>query len=146
MSQLTLSRPVARPVRSTARTTPRDSLRLVSGQRAGGDRWFVALCLAVTVAGIAAVLLVNTVMAHNAFALTDLQKRSAELSAEHEALTNEIDAQKAPAKLAQRATRLGMVPGESAAFVDVGKGRVIGVAEPATKDPSFSVNTSPSAR
>ena len=147
MSQTSVSRVAPRPLRPASRPAPERPLRLVSGQGAArGSTWFVALCAVISVGALLAVLLVNTVMAQGAFALNDLQVRAAQLSAEQEALTNEIDAQKAPARLAQRASRLGMVPGESAAFVDVRQRKVIGVAQPAVKDPAFSVNTSPTVR
>ena len=63
--------------------------------------------------------------------------------------TQAIDAQRSPANLAARAAKLGMVPAGSAAFLRLSDGKVLGVAEPATKRPGFTVVTAaqpPSAK
>lgn len=104
---------------------------------------FVGLCLALLLAGFLAVLVLNTAMAKGAFVLHDLQGRSGELADTKDGLEHAIDAQSAPAVLAQRALRLGMAPSGTVAFLDLRDGRVLGVAKPAARVPGFRVITSP---
>ncbi len=142
MSQMTAARPAARaPQRRTAAPQP---LRVVPG-RAGhpGNGLFAALCMALLVGGLIGLLMLNTSMAKGAFELHDLQATSGELKDTEVALTQAIDAQRAPDHLATRAARLGMVPASSAAFLRVGDGKVLGVAKPAEKGDGFSVVTAP---
>jgi hypothetical protein len=96
-------------------------------------------------AGLFALLMLNTAMAEGSFTLHGLQSTSGELTDTQEALTQAIDAQRSPANLASRATKLGMVPADSAAFLRLSDGKVLGVAAPATKQPGFTVVTAPQA-
>jgi hypothetical protein len=136
MSQLATARAVPRlaPARLPA---PRE-LRVVVGAPKG-HAGLVATCLLLLTAGLVAVLLLNTSMARGAFVLTDLQTRSSELADTESALRHAVDAQSAPAELAERALALGMVPSTSAAFLRISDGAVLGVAEPASGDTGFTV-------
>jgi hypothetical protein len=78
------------------------------------------------VGGLMGLLMLNTSMAEGSFALHRLQATSGELTDTEEALTAAIDAQRAPANLAARAARLGMVPADSAAFLRLSDGAVLG--------------------
>jgi hypothetical protein len=101
------------------------------------------------VAGLFGLLMLNTAMAEGSFTLNNLQKTSGELADTQDALTQAIDAQRSPANLAARAAKLGMVPAGSAAFLRLSDGKVLGVAQPATRRPGFTVVTAaqpPSAR
>lgn len=147
MSQMTAT------ARTAAKTAPRPStgrptrpLRVVPG-RAGdpGNGRFTALCLALLTGGLLALLMLNTSIAQSAFTVHDLERTSAELSETEQALTQAIDAQRAPAQLAARAARLGMVPADSVAFLRLSDGAVLGVARPATRPKGFSVVTAPQA-
>jgi hypothetical protein len=104
---------------------------------------FAALCLLLLVGGLMALLMLNTSMAEGSFTLHKLQATSGELTDTEEALTAAIDAQRSPANLAARAARLGMVPADSAAFLRLSDGAVLGVAKPAAKQPGFTVVTAP---
>jgi hypothetical protein len=97
------------------------------------------------VGGLVSLLLLNTAMAEGSFTLHRLQQTSGELTDTQEALTQAIDAQRSPANLATRAGRLGMVPSDSAAFLRLSDGKVLGVAKAATKDSRFTVVTAPQA-
>lgn len=141
-----MTQTAARPLsRSAPRTAPRTArprpLRVVREQPQTGQPAFVAACLAVLVAGLLGVLMLNTAMAKGSFVLGDLQDTSNELSAAEEALSHAIDAQSAPAVLAQRALDMGMVPSTSAAFLRLSDGKVLGVAEAATAQKEFTVAT-----
>jgi hypothetical protein len=107
---------------------------------------FAALCMLLLVGGLMALLMLNTSMAEGSFTLHRLQATSGELTDTEEALTAAIDAQRSPANLAARAAKLGMVPADSAAFLRLSDGVVLGVAKPAEKQPGFTVVTAPQAR
>ncbi|HYN28790.1 MAG TPA: hypothetical protein VES95_02800 [Dermatophilaceae bacterium] len=137
MSQLATARPLPRtaPVPGAAGRR----LRVVAGVPRQGNAAFVALCLSLLVAGLVAVLLLNTSIAQGSFVLRDLQDRSNALADAEDALGHAIDAQSTPAVLARRALERGMVPASSPAFLRLEDGAVIGVAEPARADNRFSV-------
>jgi hypothetical protein len=97
-------------------------------------------------AGLVALLMLNTAMAEGSFTLNNLQSTSGELADTQEALSQSIDAQSSPAALAARAARLGMVPADSAAFLRLSDGKVLGVASVAKPDPGFTVVTAPQGR
>jgi hypothetical protein len=132
------------------RSVPPQPLRVVPaavGQPGNGV--FAAACMLLLVAGLFGLLMLNTAMAEGSFTLNNLQKTSGELADTEDALTQAIDAQRSPANLAARAAKLGMVPAGSAAFLRLSDGRVLGVAQPATKRPGFTVVTAaqpPSAK
>lgn len=136
-------------VRVAPRPTPRRApapqpLRVVPaavGQP--GNGLFAALCVLLLTGGLVALLMLNTAMAEGSFTLHDLEATSGELADTQEALTTAIDAQRSPGHLASRALQLGMVPSESAAFLRLSDGKVLGVAKPAKKDAGFSVVTAP---
>lgn len=141
-----MTQAAARPLnRSAPRTSPRTvrprPLRVVRAQPQQGQPAFVAACLALLVAGLVGVLMLNTAMAKGSFVLGDLQDASNELSDSEEALSHAIDAQSASAVLAQRAIDMGMVPSTSAAFLRLSDGKVLGVAEPADAKKEFTVAT-----
>ena len=146
MSQMTATARVASraPQRRAAAPQP---LRVVPG-KAGhpGSAVFAAFCMLLLIGGLMALLMLNTSMAEGSFTLHKLQATSGQLTDTEEALTAAIDAQKAPANLASRAAKLGMVPADSAAFLRLSDGAVLGVAKPAKKRPGFTVVTAPQAR
>ena len=146
MSQMTATARVASraPQRRTAAPQP---LRVVPG-KAGhpGSAMFAALCMLLLVGGLMGLLMLNTSMAEGSFTLHRLQATSGQLTDTQEALTAAIDAQKAPANLAARASKLGMVPADSAAFLRLSDGAVLGVAKPAKKQAGFTVVTAPQAK
>lgn len=145
MSQQTATARVASraPARRAAAPQP---LRLVPAAVGHpGNGLFAALCMLLLVGGLVALLMLNTAMAEGSFTLHRLQQTSGELTDTQQALTQAIDAQRSPANLATRAGRLGMVPSDSAAFLRLSDGAVLGVAKAAAKDPGFTVVTAPQA-
>ena len=140
---------------ATARITPRAPLRRQAppqplrvvpaaiGQPGNGV--FAALCMTLLVGGLVALLMLNTAMAEGSFTLHRLQATSGELADTQDALTQAIDAQRSPANLAASAAELGMVPADSAAFLRLSDGKVLGVASPAKKQDGFTVVTAPQA-
>lgn len=145
MSQQTATARVA--PRPTSRRAPAPQPLRVVPAAVGhpGNGLFAALCMLLLGAGLVALLMLNTAMAEGSFTLHGLQETSGELTDTQEALTQAIDAQRSPANLARRALALGMVPSDSAAFLRLSDGKVLGVAKAATKDPTFTVVTAPQA-
>lgn len=143
MSQQTATARVASraPARRTTSPQPLRVVPAAVGQPGNGV--FAALCMTLLCAGLFGLLMLNTAMAEGSFTLHDLQATSGELADTQDALTQAIDAQRSPANLASRATRLGMVPADSAAFLRLSDGKVLGVAKPAKKDDGFTVVTAP---
>ncbi|KGN29882.1 hypothetical protein N802_10330 [Knoellia sinensis KCTC 19936] len=138
MTQIATARPLQR---STPRSAKPQPLRVVRQQAKTGQPGFVAACLALLVAGLLGVLMLNTAMAKGSFVLGDLQDTSNELAAAEEELHHTINAQSAPAELAKRALGMGMVPSTSAAFLRLSDGKVLGVAEVADTKKEFTVAT-----
>jgi hypothetical protein len=139
MSQLA---PV-RPLRTSARrsSTPPRSLRVVTAPDPQGNAGFVAVCVGLLLAGFIGVLMLNTAMAKGSYTMRDLQHRSDELTDSQDALRHAIDEVSGPGPLAKRAQSLGMVPAETAAFLRLSDGAVLGVAKAAKKNDRFSVVT-----
>lgn len=145
MSQQTATARVASraPLRRQVSPQPLRVVPAAIGQPGNGV--FAALCMTLLGAGLVALLMLNTAMAEGSFTLHRLQATSGELTDTQQALTQAIDAQRSPANLAARAAKLGMVPADSAAFLRLSDGKVLGVASPAKKQAGFTVVTAPEA-
>ena len=90
----------------------------------------VAMSLLVT-AGLIGLLMLNTAMQRRAFELTELDARADALDVRVSALTLRTDRLESTARLAERATRLGMVPNPSPVFLQLSDRSVIGEPTPA---------------
>lgn len=90
----------------------------------------VAMALLVT-AGLVGLLMLNTTMQRRAFELTELDARADALDVQVSALTLRTDQLESTARLAARATRLGMVPNPSPVFLRLSDRSVIGDPTPA---------------
>lgn len=138
--------PARVPARGAARP-PRPTLRVVAAPVAERGRTvFVLGALALLVAGLVTLLLVNTALAQGSFRLHDLRARSGELADQSQALREDIAGQASPQRLSSKAGALGMVPSGSVAFLRLSDGRVLGVAKPAAAPTAPTVTPSaPSA-
>jgi len=137
-SARTSPRPVARPVRRPA------PLRVVPAaiQRTGNAA-FACICVALMVAGLVTLLMLNTSLAQGAFALSDLKKTSGTLTDTQQQVTASIDNQRSPRSLAAAAQGLGLVPAQSMAFIRLSDRHIIGTAEPASPSSRLSIVTTP---
>lgn len=131
--------PVAAPARSRTaparRTAPRPALKVVTPVPSRAPRTpFVLLSMLIVGAGLAGLLVLNTAVAQDAFTLHDLGRRQAALVEQEQRLRREVAALEAPAALAARATKLGMVPAGDPVFVRP-DGKVLGSAAPVTPAP-----------
>jgi cell division protein FtsB len=95
---------------------------------------FVLTVGAVLTLGLLGVLLLNTVVTQDAFAVSALQATSAELADREEALTQEVAAAESPQQLEERARALGMVPSKNPVFLRLSDGTVLG--EPVAGSPA----------
>ena len=133
MSQLAALRPLPRP--TARRPGPlRASSRSSSPPEIQGNGAFLALCVLLLLAGFVGVLMLNTAMAKGSYTMRDLQQRSDELDRPQDSLRHSIDEVSGPGPLAQRARALGMVPAETAAFLRLSDGKVLGVAKKAADE------------
>lgn len=137
MSQMSVATTVARRAPKGASRT---ALHVVRSSDRAGSAWFPVLCVSLLLAGLAIVLALNTMMAHDSFQVGKLEDRSAALSDRQAALTEKVNARSSPQNLAESAADLGMVPSTSAAFIDVDEGKVLGVAEVAQADDRINVD------
>lgn len=139
MSQMTSAARVgARALKRPPAESPR--LRVVTGAPLRrGSAVFGIICATLLATGLIGLLLLNTALAQGSFTLHDLRATSDQLADEQGALNESLNASKSPARLAERATSMGMVPAQSAAFLRLSDGKTIGVAEPAPAVPGFTV-------
>jgi hypothetical protein len=93
---------------------------LSSGKQA--DRKFFAKFVTVVgVIGLMFLLLINTLLAQDAFELTSLKLEAKLVSDEREAIARQMDKLSSPDALARAATELGMKPSETPTFLSLNK-------------------------
>ncbi|MGI8536704.1 MAG: hypothetical protein ACR2K2_09440 [Mycobacteriales bacterium] len=113
----------------TRRRTP---LQLVPTRRAISSRTpFVAMVVSLLVAGLLGLLMLNTVLARDAFTLYGLKVENRGLTDREQALQREVESLRSPQNLAAQAESLGMVPAGPPAFLRLPDGAVLGVPEAA---------------
>lgn len=136
MSLATPLRPAARPTRSAQprRSAPR--LRVISAPPSTRRRVpFAASCAALLALTLVALLLLNITLARGAYRVHALEQQQDLLKEEQQGLSERLAAEAAPARLAQRAAALGMVPNPNPAMLRLEDGAVLGEPEPATAPP-----------
>jgi hypothetical protein len=84
---------------------------------------------------LVSLLLLNTVLAQDAFTLSELQRGNQQLSERKQALQEDINRENNPAVLHSKARGLGMVDGQRPAFIDARTGQV---TEGGTRPPGVS--------
>jgi len=110
------------------RTSP---LRLVPPRRSSAAKTPFAVVLVVVLAGgLLGLLLLNTLVAQQSFALHDLGKQDKQLAQQQQDLTRDVQDLEAPASVAARASALHMVPSGPPAFLRLSDGKVLGVPQP----------------
>ncbi|HLS46748.1 MAG TPA: hypothetical protein VK045_15080 [Ornithinicoccus sp.] len=128
---------VARPALRAAPRPQRARLRVVDARPATRSHsGFVALCIALVVAGLLSALLLNTQRAESSFVLAELQATQTELHDTRVTLQAELSEMRSPESLAVEARRLGLVPSPSTAVLRLSDSAVLGVA--AQIDPTDS--------
>lgn len=105
---------------------PQPQLRVVPAAAARAPRApFVLLVLGLLALGLLALLMLNTVLAQDAFRLHDLQRRGLLVTDRQQQLDQVLSRQRSPSLLASRALALGMVPGSARSFTRLADGRVV---------------------
>lgn len=92
---------------------------------------FAAAVVALLVTGLIGLLVLNTVLGKDAFALHALQVEGRKLADQEQFLIREVEALRSPATLAEKAATLGMVPAGPPAFLQLPGGEVLGAPTPA---------------
>lgn len=94
---------------------------------------FVLLIVGLLGGALVSLLLLNTVLAEDAFTLSELQRNNKQLTQRQQALEEEIAREDSPDVLAGKARALGMVPARQPAFVSVKPGQAPGAAVPVAR-------------
>lgn len=121
-------------------------LRLVPAARTVAPRGpYVALIATLLVLGLGGLLLLNTVVAQDAFTLHSLKLRSQALTEQSQQLQQQVDELSTPSALAAEARRLGMVEMPAPAFLRLSDGAVLGDPQPAKPEtpPAGAARTGP---
>ncbi|MEV0095687.1 septum formation initiator family protein [Streptomyces sp. NPDC050738] len=117
---------------------------LPSGPNTAARTPFVLLVVVLLGGGLITLLLLNSALNAGSFQLSELKKKTTELTDEQQALQRDVDDRSAPDALEQRARELGMVPGDAPAFLNP-DGSVKGVPGAASAVPqALVVPASPS--
>ena len=100
-------------------------LRLVPDIKEGAvapDRTFGIFLGAIFTVGLLALLVINTALAQDAFVLQELKKQAQLLTDEREAILHQVAVESSPDKLAESASRLGMIASTNPRFLDISGG------------------------
>ncbi|MDI9888066.1 septum formation initiator family protein [Streptomyces sp. HNM0645] len=116
-----------------------------SGPSTAARTPFVLLVVVLLGGGLITLLLLNTSLNEGSFRLSELRKKTTELTDQEQALQRDVDERSAPDALERRARELGMVPGGNPAFLGP-DGTVRGVPKRAKADPSAVRRPDPSQR
>jgi hypothetical protein len=92
---------------------------------------FLLLMVGLVVVGVLGVLVLNTKINENSFRLNDLRNNQASLDLREQQLARNLADLESPGNLRAAATRLGLVPAGTPAFINLPGGRVVGVPQPA---------------
>ncbi|MEV0965727.1 septum formation initiator family protein [Streptomyces sp. NPDC049910] len=116
-----------------------------SGPSTAARTPFVLLVVVLLGGGLITLLLLNTSLNEGSFRLSELRKKTTELTDQEQALQRDVDERSAPDALERRARELGMVPGGNPAFLGP-DGTVRGIPKRAKADPSAVRHSEPPPR
>jgi hypothetical protein len=91
----------------------------VSVAQQASRKYFATFVTSVSVAGFLALLGINTLLAQDAFTLSNLKIEAKMVADQRDAINREIDAKSAPESLARAAEALGMKPSETPIFLNL---------------------------
>jgi hypothetical protein len=124
MAMTALAPAITRSKEIFVEKTSQVALKLVPDLSDGkqADRKFFAIFVSVVGGiGLMLLLLINTLLAQDAFELTSLKLEAKLVSDEREAIARQIDKLSSPEALAKSATALGMKPSENPTFLSLDK-------------------------
>ena len=93
----------------------------ISSGKQADRKFFAKFVTVVGVIGLMFLLLINTLLAQDAFELTGLKLEAKLVSDEREAIARQMDTLSPPDALAKAATELGMKPSETPTFLHLDK-------------------------
>ncbi|MET9434571.1 septum formation initiator family protein [Streptomyces sp. NPDC006551] len=117
-----------------------------SGPSTAARTPFVLLVVLLLGGGLITLLLLNSSLNQGSFKLSELKKKTTELTDEEQALQRDVDDYSAPDALERRARELGMVPGGSPAFLDPDgtvRGKPSKASAPQQPDPAPAAPVTP---
>ena len=124
MAMTALAPAITRSKEIFVEKTSQVALKLVPNVSDGkqADRKFFAIFVSIVGGiGLMLLLLINTLLAQDAFELTSLKLEAKLVSDEREAIARQIDKISSPEALAKSATALGMKPSENPTFLSLDK-------------------------
>ena len=124
MAMTALAPAITRSKEIFAEKTSQVALKLVpdlSDGKQADRKFFATFVTVVGVIGLMFLLLINTLLAQDAFELTSLKLEAKLVSDEREAIARQIDKLSSPEALAKSATALGMKPSENPTFLSLDK-------------------------
>jgi hypothetical protein len=93
----------------------------ISSGKQADRKFFAKFVTVVGVIGLMFLLLINTLLAQDAFELTSLKLEAKLVSDKREAIARQMDKLSSPDALARAATELGMKPSENPTFLSLDK-------------------------
>ena len=93
----------------------------ISSGKQADRKFFAKFVTVVGLIGLMFLLLINTLLAQDAFELTGLKLEAKLVSDEREAIARQMDKLSSPDALARAATELGMKPSENPTFLSLDK-------------------------
>jgi hypothetical protein len=124
MAMTSLAPAITRSKEIFAEKTSQVALKLVpnvSDEKQANRKFFAIFITIVGGIGLILLLLINTLLAQDAFELTNLKLEAKLVSDEREAIARQIDKLSSPEALANSATALGMKPSENPTFLSLDK-------------------------
>ena len=124
MAMTALAPAITRSKEIFVEKTSQVALKLVPNVSDGkqADRKFFAIFVSIVGGiGLMLLLLINTLLAQDAFELTNLKLEAKLVSDEREAIARQIDKISSPEALSKSATALGMKPSENPTFLSLDK-------------------------
>jgi hypothetical protein len=107
---------------------------------------FVVLVLVLVIGGVLGILMLNTKINENAFRLADLQQQANTLDQREQQLDRELAELSSAGNLEAAVKKLGLVPADTPAHLRLPDGRVFGVPQPASGQPSVTSQTAAGGR
>lgn len=122
LSQSTAVRAPRAPRQKLAEKSAEVFLKLVPNVNEGAQathRFFATFLSVVAGIGLLILLVVNILLAQDAFTLSELKAEAKIVADQREAINRQIDRASSPSALAKKATELGMRPSESPVFLNL---------------------------
>lgn len=115
----TLTSGIKRQVVETTAKVIHATFPQVSVAQNASRKYFAIFVSSVSIAGFLALLGINTLLAQDAFTLSNLKVEAKMVADQRDAITRTIDAHSAPEALAQSAIALGMKPSDTPIFLNL---------------------------